>query len=165
MVLASCFVLSVIPTSSSYGAEKVGSPAPHLVIKPLRGTEFDLNVQKSKVIIVHFWATWCPPCRKEMSILSEIYQQYRARGIEMIALSVDRPRELDAVREAARDWTFAVAMLSDATTNEFGTPASLPMTYIIDQKGLIRQIFTSDGTELSKSSLGHVLDTLLSKQR
>jgi len=165
MVIASCFALGVMPTSATYGAEKVGNPAPHLVVKPLSGAEFDLSAQTTKVIIVHFWATWCPPCRKEMSILSEIYQQYHARGLELIALSVDRPRELDEVRKAAREWTFAVAMLSDATTNEFGSPASLPMTYIIDQKGFILQIFKSDGTELSKSTLNNLLDTLLPKQR
>src|SRR5947209_2476920 len=75
----------------------LGKPAPALVIEQLNGKTFDLASQHGKVIIVNFWATWCPPCRKEMPTLDAFYRTYHAQGLEMIGLSADRPHERSEV--------------------------------------------------------------------
>ncbi|MGD0946445.1 MAG: redoxin family protein [Candidatus Binatia bacterium] len=65
-------------------AAEAGQPAPALVVQQLDGQAFDLGTLRGKVVIVNFWATWSPPCRTEMPILDAFYQQYHARGLEMI---------------------------------------------------------------------------------
>ena len=81
---------------SEAGAE-VGRPAPSLVASDLNGQTFDLSALRGKVVVVNFWATWCPPCREEMPALNAFYERYHSKGLEMIGLSTDRARDEFAV--------------------------------------------------------------------
>jgi cytochrome c biogenesis protein CcmG, thiol:disulfide interchange protein DsbE len=69
-------------------AAEIGQPAPALVVQELNGKTFDLAALRGHVVVVNFWATWCPPCRKEMPALSAFYRQYHSRGVEMIGIAI-----------------------------------------------------------------------------
>ena len=147
----------------SYGTSKTGDPAPHLSVGTFNGPEFSVSTYKSKVVLVSFWATWCPPCRREMPIFTKIYKKYHGAGLEMIALSVDRPRDKEDVLKAARGFPFPVGMLNEAKTNDFGSPASLPVTYVIGQDGIIKAVLGGDSSELSEKDLDSLIRSLLPK--
>jgi hypothetical protein len=68
---------------------KEGSAAPDFTLPVLGGGEASLSALKGKVVVVNFWATWCPPCLVEMPVLNEIYAAYRDQGVEVLGLSLD----------------------------------------------------------------------------
>ena len=83
----------IASAQSAFAVAEVGQPAPALVVPELNGQSFDLSALRGKVVVINFWATWCPPCRQEMPALSAFYRQYHGQGLEMIGLSADRPHE------------------------------------------------------------------------
>lgn len=145
------------------GAADVGQPAPQLVVKELSGQTFDLSAQRGKVVVVNFWATWCPPCRQEMPALDAFYRQYHGQGLEMIGLSSDRPHDRSDVIKVMQSLSYPAAMLDDVVTNDFGTPDQLPLTFVIDREGTVRAKFVPDDKPLSTEVLDASVKPLLEK--
>ena len=139
----------------------VGNPAPALVVPELDGQAFDLSAQRGKVVVVNFWATWCPPCREEMPALDAFYRRYHGQGLEMIGLSADRPHDRSDVLKVMQSFSYPAAMLDDAKVNDFGSPDVLPVTFVIDRGGVIRAKLTSDRTPVSEKSLTDAVVPLL----
>jgi cytochrome c biogenesis protein CcmG, thiol:disulfide interchange protein DsbE len=119
-------------------APDIGEAAPALVLTGLDGKTFDLAKLRGKVVLVNYWATWCAPCRKEMPTLDAFYRRYRGEGLELIGISVDFQRDLDKVRKAAVPLSYPVALSGEITDNGFGPPEGVPVTYVIDAKGVVR---------------------------
>jgi thiol-disulfide isomerase/thioredoxin len=134
---------------------------PELTLKTLGGDPFDLAGQRGHVVLVNFWATWCVPCRQEMPALNEFYGGYRARGVEVIGVSVDRGRDLAQVRDVMRGFSFPAGMLRDASRNDFGSQNALPVTFVIDTEGRVRGELRPDTTPLTRENLARVIDPLL----
>src|SRR5215468_5709446 len=78
---------------SAVGAVDVGQAAPPLVVQRLDGQLSDLGALRGKVVVVNFWATWCPPCCAEMPELDAFYRKYHGRGVELLGVSTDRARD------------------------------------------------------------------------
>ncbi len=139
-------LLLVSPQALFAFSATVGQPAPALVLPKLNGDKFDLSSEHGKVVIIHLWASWCPACRAEMPALEELYKRYQADGFNVIAVSADRPRDKSAAVKEMESYTFPAGMLSDASSNGFGSPSSLPTTIIIDRDGIVRDDFTAEET-------------------
>ncbi|MDA8231058.1 MAG: TlpA disulfide reductase family protein [Magnetospirillum sp.] len=136
-------------------------PAPPLVVTELNGQSFDLGALRGKVVVVNFFASWCPPCREEMPALSAFYRDYRARGVEVIGLSADRERDRADVLAISRGIGYPMAMLRDATENGFGMPNALPAAYLIDAKGFLRGEIVSEGQPITEDRLAAAVLPLL----
>ena len=150
--------LGLVPAVAK--AVDVGQTAPGLVVKLLNDQPFDLSAERGKIILLNFWATWCPPCRGEVPVLEAFYRENRDRGVEIIALSADRARDRAEVLKAAQSFTYPAAMLSDATANGFGTPHVLPLTVVIDRGGAVTAIFNE---RVSKDGLEAVVRPMLTQ--
>lgn len=149
------------------GVTKEAGPAtPVLTAVTLEGKNFDLTTLRGHVVLVHFWATWCTPCIKEMPALEAFYERYRARGVEVIAMSEDRTRDLDEVHRMMHhmNMQYPVAMAHKAVHNSFGDPAALPVTYVIDAKGAVRAEMRPDTQPVTEENLARIVDPLLSAQ-
>ena len=157
-------ILALIPDSYVTAAGDVGQPAPALVAQELSGRTFDLATQRGKVVVINFWATWCPPCRKEMPVLDAFYRKYHAQGIEMIGMSVDRLHDSSEVRNVMRSYSYPAAMSEDAKINEFGSPDTVPITFVVDSKGIVRTRFTADEAPLSEQILTAAVLPLLARR-
>jgi cytochrome c biogenesis protein CcmG, thiol:disulfide interchange protein DsbE len=157
-------ILALIPDSYVTAAGDVGQPAPALVAPELGGQTFDLATQRGKVVVINFWATWCPPCRKEMPVLDGFYRKYHSQGIEMIGMSVDRPHDSGEVRNVMQSYSYPAAMSEDAKVNDFGSPDTVPTTFVVDSKGIVRTRFTADEAPLSEQILTAAVLPLLARR-
>lgn len=145
----------------AWATGEIGQPAPELIVKKLDGKVFDLSAMKGKVVLVHFWATWCAPCREEMPVLDSFYRRYHEKGLEMIALSGDTERHRLNVRDAMKTFAFPAAMLKEADTNDFDRPAGIPLTYVVDTHGVVRARLSPDVVKLDEDTLTDAVVPLL----
>ncbi len=145
----------------AFASATVGDAAPALVVPELDGQPFDLSEQRGKVVVVNFWATWCPPCREEMPALDAFYRRYHGQGLEMIGLSADRPHDRSDVHKVMQSFSYPAAILDDAKVNDFASPDVLPVTFVVDRSGVIRAKLTSDQTPVSEKSLTDAVLPLL----
>ena len=155
------FACALSAASSVLAAPIVGQPAPALVVETLGGRTVDLGKLRGKVVIVNFWATWCLPCREEMPTLDSFYQHYRRQGLELIGMSADSPDDIAEVRKVTRAFAFPAAMVDKARPNGFGFPQVLPLTYVIDSKGVVRAVLRPDKIKITEKSLADVVLPLL----
>ena len=122
----------------SNAAPEIGQTAPALVVTALDGQTFDLAQLKGKVVLVNYWATWCAPCRKEMPKLDAFYRRNHDRGLEIVGISIDFDRDLEKARRVARTVSYPTALAKAIHDNGFGIPKGVPITWIIDRDGKVR---------------------------
>jgi len=132
-------------------APEIGKAAPALVVTTLDGEVFDLAKLKGKVVLVSYWATWCAPCKKDMPKLDAFYRRYQGRSLKIIGISVDRSADLRKVRKVVASFAYPVALLKDVTDNGFGAPDGVPITWIIDADGKVRDMMIEVRDELLNS--------------
>jgi len=127
---------------------QIGEAASPLVVTALDGTTFDLAKLRGKVVLVNYWATWCAPCRKEMPRLSAFYRRYHDQGLEMIGISIDFPRDFEKARKTAQAVAYPTALSKAISEDGFGTPKGVPITWVIDAEGKVRDRFIEVRDEL-----------------
>ncbi len=156
-VAASLLLLatSLLPVHAEPGLKE---PAPPLTVETTGSGEFDLGAMRGKVVLVKFWATWCAVCIAELPTVEKFYRKHRAEGFEVIALSIDRPRDREKMRRLSARLPFPVALLSDASRNGFGTPEAVPVSFIIDRRGLVQDKFINIDNELLDMVIQPLLD-------
>lgn len=147
----------------AFARAKIGDPAPPLKVQQLDGQTFDLAALRGKVVIVNFWASWCPSCRAEMPVLNAFYQRHHAQGLEIIGVSADRHHDRDDAIKVVQSLSYPAAMLEDAQDNGFNV-SSLPTTYVIDSTGMVRAKLTPDDTAVTEKSLDDLVVPLLPSQ-
>lgn len=148
--------------ATASGPPTVGKNAPLLLARTFAGDHVDLAALRGKVVVLNFWASWCGPCRSEMPALDALYRDYRDRGVIVIGLSADDRHDRREALAAARGVSYLTGMLSDATTNGFGEPQALPMTYIVAADGTLAEVLTANRGALSTAQLRAAVDARLS---
>ncbi len=119
---------------------RAAGPAASISATLLDGTLFSSEALRGQVLLVNFWATWCGPCRTEMPALDGYFRQHRERGLSVLALSVDELSAEAQVREVAKPFSFAVAMMKSARLSGFGRIWRMPVCAVFDRNGrLVRQ--------------------------
>lgn len=124
------------------------APAPAMALPRIDGGTATLAALRGRVVVVNIWATWCPPCVREMPSLQRVYERYGDQGLEVLAIAVDdRPGERQPdgrieglVSEFVEEYGLTFPVAVDPTGNteaRFGTEY-LPTTVLIDREGWIR---------------------------
>lgn len=111
---------------------------PNLSFTTLDGRTGTLEGLRGKVVLVNFWATWCPYCRKEMPAIQRFYKDNQAKGFEVIALSLDDDRSKVTRYLQEETYTFPIAMADLPLQQAFGPVSQVPMSIIIDRDGHLR---------------------------
>ena len=121
-------------------AQTTASP-PLLELKDLKGHSLRLADYKGKVVLVNFWATWCPPCRTEIPDLIRWQREYRNRGLQVIGITYP-PETFSQVRSFMRKVkvNYPVALGTHATKALFTASDTLPITVVIDSEGNVREL-------------------------
>ena len=136
------------PCGGARATPQMDEPAPPLVLSTLDGSTFDLGKLRGKVVMVNYWATWCAPCRKEMPKLDAFYKRYQSRGLEIVGISIDFDRDLEKVHKIARTVAYPTAVTKAITDDSFGVPKAVPITWIVDTGGTVRDRFIEVRDEL-----------------
>ncbi|HSH45801.1 MAG TPA: TlpA disulfide reductase family protein, partial [Longimicrobiales bacterium] len=129
--------------SAALGLGGAAEEAPSYSVVTLDGETVTKADLLGKVVLVNFWATWCPPCRVEMPGFQRVYDDKRDQGFVVLGLSTDQV-STDVVQRFLdeRDLTFPVAMASGTVVRDFGGARVLPTSVLIDRQGRIRQRVT-----------------------
>ena len=134
---------------------------PSIVATLLDGRSFRTDELKGKVLLVNFWATWCGPCRAEMPEIEAYYRKHRDSGLDVLALSTDELVDEPKVREAAKPFSFPVAMLKTSKVSGFGRIWRMPVSAVIDREGrLVKQDWFIE-PKLDAATLDAVIQPLL----
>ena len=114
-------------------------PAPPLKLRDLGGRAVRLSDYKGKVVLLNFWATWCPPCRAEMPELVKMQREYRGGGLQVIGVTYP-PQTVAEVRRFTRKLkiNYPVALGTKEMKSLFDQSETLPLTVIIDREGNVR---------------------------
>jgi len=121
----------------------VGSKAPDFHANTIDGTPAakTLADYKGEIVLLNVWATWCLPCRTEMPSIQALHDRFAARGLKVVAVSVDKPGFDDEIRTFRDQFGLTFEILHDATGNiqrDYQT-TGVPETFIIGRDGMIRR--------------------------
>lgn len=133
----------------------IGAKAPDFTLKDVSGKDVSLSSFKGKPVLLNFWATWCPYCRKERAHLNALYKEYRDRGL--IILSVSTDQSAAKVKEYLKQTPAEFTVLSDSsgTASSLYSVGGLPTSYLINRDGIIKHRFVGfrEWTEAGSKSL------------
>ncbi|HEY1111789.1 MAG TPA: redoxin domain-containing protein [Opitutaceae bacterium] len=113
--------------------------APKWSLKDLEGKVVSSDSLKGKVVVLDFWATWCPPCRAEIPGYVELQKQYGKDGLVIVGASADEAGPAVVKEFAAKmGINYTMLMADEAISSAFGGVEALPTTFLIDRNGQIR---------------------------
>lgn len=112
-------------------------PAPDFTRSDIAGKTVRLSEYRGKVVLLNFWATWCPPCLDEIPAFSTWQQEYRAEGLQVVGVSMDD--DIQPVQRAVIRYhvVYPVVMSDDKLVKLYGGVLGLPLSFIIDPSGRI----------------------------
>ena len=120
------------------GVLKVGDQAPNFQLYDLGGNTVTLSEYRGSIVFINFWATWCGPCRVEMPAMEALYKAFERKDFEILAISTDQQGV--AVTRPFRNQlglTFPILHDSDYRVGLAYGARSLPMSFLVDRKGVI----------------------------
>jgi len=154
-------VLSSPQLLAAGGFRKLDSVLPpSLVLPDLSGVSTRLDDSKGKVVLVNFWATWCPPCRREMPSMQRLKEKMAGQAFVILGVDSAEPREdvmgfLEVVRV-----DFPILLDTDSTVTKSWKVYALPTSFIIDRTGRIRYSL-SGPTEWDEGEAVQLIESLL----
>ena len=115
-------------------------PAPDFTLKDLDGHDVRLTDFRGQVVMVNFWATWCPPCRAEIPDFIELQSQLGPKGLQIIGISLDDEGAAKVAPFASQNRiNYTMLVLGNGVANAFGVVEGIPTTYLLDRQGRIAE--------------------------
>lgn len=122
---------------------KVGASLPLGAMALLDGSMFDPSMAEGKVLVVYWWASWCPFCAVQSPHIEQLWRKNRARGLQVLALSIDRRREDAVTYIQKKGYSFPAAMLTPEVATMLPKPKGLPVVVVRGRAGKV--VFAESG--------------------
>jgi len=135
VILSSTLVYSKQPQVSE------NSPAVDFTLPDIKGKKYTLSSFKGNVVLLNFWATWCPPCRYEVPMLDRIQKEYKNEKFKVVAVSLDS--DVNSLKEYLKSVSISFLVLSDSkgSVGYIYNILAIPTSFLIDKKFIVRKIY------------------------
>jgi peroxiredoxin len=154
------FVLLIICAGSFSSCEKPkdrqilqkGSPAPDFTLSDINGKEVHLSDFRGKVVLLEFWATWCPPCIESVPELIMLQDRYKEKGFTIIAISLDKGTDKNiVVAEFSEKFKINYPILyADKDITDIYRVISIPTSLVLDRDGVVTDIYSAYGMDFEE---------------
>ena len=137
LLFTALFACASISCKGNPGAQ-VGAPVPGFTLPDLEGRMHALDELRGKVVVLNYWATWCPPCIEEMPSLEKLHEALASKGLAVVAVSVDE--RFSDIERFVDEWNLTFTVLHDdgmKVSRSYQT-FKYPETYIIDRTGRLK---------------------------
>jgi len=125
-------------TNSPPASVIAGLPAPDFTLQNQQGQKVNLAELRGKVVIVNFWATWCPPCRREMPSMEALYQTFRDDDLVLLAINVENEGRQNVAKFLQESpYSFPILLDEDARVQNLYGVFQFPESFIIDRNGIV----------------------------
>ena len=139
-LLVICLLLALIGCYGGSRPPRIGTTAPDFTVQDAQ-SKVTLSQFRGQIVVLNFWATWCPPCVEEMPSLVEMQRRMKAKGVTVLAVSMDV--DDGAYRQFVKEHNVNLLTVRDPDQKSnvlYGT-FKFPETYVIDRNGVIRRKF------------------------
>lgn len=151
-------IMAVVTLGLLFGCtEKSGQPdsaaAPGFTLQDMSGNNVSLADYRGKVVVLEFWATWCPPCRAAIPGLETLHRKFKDKGLTILAVSLDSGSDWEFVKSFIKDYnmTYTVLKGTDEISQKYRV-RSIPHLLVLDKKG-----------NIAKQHVGFVYEDVLEK--
>ena len=157
-------IATLLMVSTSSSAAEEGQPAPEFEADLVGGGKYKFTPEEHHVVVFHFWASWCKACLIEMPALNDFYLKHRSEGLNVVAINMNEAKDENKVREQMKKYSFPWAFAKEATYKKYGRIWHLPMTFVIDRKGILKKEDWKTDKPLDTKSFEDVVSPLLKTQ-
>ena len=120
---------------------KVGDVVPEFVVEMFDGQKINIKDLKGKIVLINFWATWCPPCQEELKrVQKEIIDRFKGKDFVFLAISREESKEQVKKFRERNGYTFPMGLDPERKIYSKFATATIPRNFIIDKKGKIVEI-------------------------
>jgi peroxiredoxin len=150
-ILGLILTAALLVAGCSAQGSQVGELAPDFQLPNLEGQSISLSDFRGKPVLVNFWASWCLPCRYEMPFIQEVYEEWSASGL--VVLAINQGESLSTAKDFMQSGNYSFPVLLDISQHvalEYNI-RGIPATFFIDKDGIIQA--TKVGPFLSKAEI------------
>lgn len=151
-MLVLSFVLLSCQSKGPAGPADIGQKAPDFTLEDLKGTKTGLKDFTNKVVVLEFWATWCPPCKTSVPELNELSSTFIDKDFALLAISVDEGGNVSkTLSEFAEKYGIQYKILiSDKLTSRLYGVTSIPVIYLLNKEHTIVKKYTGYAPKMSE---------------
>jgi len=142
LLLVMLLAMFIAGCSKGDSGQGLSGGAPDFTLPAVDGSMVRMSDYSGKVILVDFWATWCPPCLEMIPVLSKLHKQYSDKGLIVLGISLDK-EDLGMLGTFVHEnmIPYKVVMGDNRISNAFGGVSSIPTLYMVDRDGrLVRKL-------------------------
>jgi peroxiredoxin len=140
--IALALVLALTPITAHALCVKIGKPVPDVTLPSLKGSPVSLSSLKGKIVLLAFWASWCPRCEEELTFLQGVYKT--SPDITVVAINQESQNisraHVERIKATLEDWKIDFPVLLDKNLDAWNTFCinALPTSIILDKEGIVR---------------------------
>jgi peroxiredoxin len=140
--IALALILSLSPITARALCVNIGKPVPDVTLPSLKGSPVSLSSLKGKIVLLAFWASWCPRCEEELTFLQGVYKT--SPDITVVAINPESQNisraHVERIEATLEDWKIDFPVLLDKELDAWNTFCinALPTSIILDKKGIVR---------------------------
>lgn len=148
-VLAVAIVYTVFTAVTQEKREvlKVGEEAPNFEVIDLEGNKFRLSDYRGEGVVLNFWGTWCPPCKREFPAMERQYKNFEHQSVNLIAINIEQTDLEVQTYVQNMGMTFPVAIDKTSSIKNAYSVGNLPATILINKDGIVEKVITGEMSE------------------